>query len=382
MRAQGHFNKSQIIPALLLFISLIWVSPTANAQQATSDDLTLLKPQSGYSISIFTTNLPGPRLMALTKKGDILVSLTRNNQIILIPASDSTPQAKPGTPILLLEGLNHPHGLAIDGGWLYIAEQTQIVRYPFDAKNRTITGKPEVLLKNIPSGGHSTRTIRKGPDGWFYVSVGSSCNVCIEHHKWRATILRFKPGSKAQIYASGLRNAVGFDWHPTTKKLYSSDHGRDWLGDDLPPGEVNEIIGNGFYGWPFFYGNNIRDKEFGGNYREKSIGKPRAPAHQFTAHVAPLSLKFLKHSKITTNKAIALVTQHGSWNRSKKSGYKVVTLKWDEAGNISQSDFLSGFLQEQKVIGRPVDTLELKDGSVLISDDYHGTIWRMALSGE
>ena len=289
--------------------------------------------------------------------------------------ADKSPPALVG-PQVLLSGLDHPHGLALVEGWLYIAEERVVSRYRFDAKARRISGKREVVLRGMPGGGHSTRTIRLGPDGWFYVSVGSSCNVCIERHPWRAALLKFKPGQKPQIYATGLRNTVGYDWHPVTGALYGVDNGRDWLGDELPPGEVNLIRQGGFYGWPFFYGANVRDQQFRGRYDETVHGAPQAPIHEMKAHVAPLSLRFLPLSA-PGNPVSALITQHGSWNRSTKIGYKVVQLSWDASGAVTQKDFLTGFLHGKTVFGRPVDTLPLPGERVLISDDRRGVIWLM-----
>lgn len=335
--------------------------------------LETLKPADGFKLQILVEGLPGVRFMALTEKGDVIVSQSGAGRVTLIgfEASGGKPQK-----IILLKGLDRPHGLTIDGGFLYVAEETEVARYKFDAAQRKITGKRELLFDGMPSGGHSTRTIEKGPDGWFYVSVGSSCNVCIERHKWRAAMLRFQPGSEPEIYSTGLRNTVGYDWHPQTGDLYSVDNGRDWLGDDLPPGEVNKLSKGGFYGWPFFYGDNIRDTKFGGPYDEARHGKPIAPAHKFNAHVAPLSLRF--HARLKgAYAATALVAQHGSWNRSVPIGYKVVRLDFDGDGKITQSDFLSGFLTSNGVIGRPVDTLSLADGSILVSDDRNGVLIRM-----
>ncbi len=349
--------------------------PPLLADASLSGYLEKLKPAAGYRVQVLASGLGGARLMALTKRGDVVVSLAQSGRVVLLALSQS--DGKKLKPISLLKGLDRPHGLALDGAFLYVAEETAVARYPFDAQARKITGKRELLFDGMPSGGHSTRTIAKGPDGWFYVSVGSSCNVCVERHPWRAAILRFKPGAKPEIFATGLRNTVGYDWHPKTAALYSVDNGRDWLGDDLPPGEVNRITKGGFYGWPYFYGDNVRDNDFGGPYDETKHGKPVAPAHKFAAHVAPLSLRFYQNLK-GQNGAAALVAQHGSWNRSRPIGYKVVRLDFDAAGSIKQSDFLTGFLQNGRPIGRPVDTLALGDGSLLISDDYRGVILKMS----
>lgn len=365
----------------LVFLSLVCLSISLNAFGRT-DIQTIkkqLKPAPGYALSVFATGVRGARLMALTAEGDVLVSQSGSGLVSLIAGNQSNGIGTASPALTLLKGLDRPHGLAIDGNWLYVAEETKVLRYRFDAQKKQIIGKAEMLFDGMPSGGHATRTIAKGLDGWFYVSVGSSCNVCIERHKWRAALIRFKPKANLppEIYATGLRNTVGYDWHPKTGELYSVDNGRDWLGDDLPPGEVNLIVKGGFYGWPFFNGANVPDKDYGNQYNPAKHGKALGPAHRFKAHVAPLSLRFLKRFS-GDMEAVALVSQHGSWNRSKKIGYKVVRLDWSKDGVISQSDFLTGFLQGQTVLGRPVDTLELADGSVLISDDYQGVIWKMS----
>lgn len=359
------------VPFLLAGLAVVGLPVGACA--ADSDAvLKKLKPADGYSVSVFAEDLPDARLMVRTDTGDIIVSLRGPDKVVLLPVSGKTV----GEQITLLSGLDRPHGLVLHDGFLYVAEETRVVRYKFDAKARKLTGKGQEMFDDMPSGGHSTRTIRKGPDGWFYVSVGSSCNVCIEDNDWRATMLRFKPGSEPEVFATGLRNTVGYDWHPGTATLYSVDNGRDMLGDNIPPGEVNALVKGGFYGWPYFYGNNVKDPDVGDRHDEAKHGKPIAPAHAFNAHVAPLSLRFLSKAQDGAA-ATALVGQHGSWNRSSKIGYKVVKLSFAKDGVIKQSDFLSGFLQGETTIGRPVDTLELPDGRILVTDDENGMIWQM-----
>lgn len=375
----NEFYKKYLV---ILFLTSLYFSsfaPPAFALKNHSEILSKLRPASGYSVSIFAETLPRARFMVKTSKSDILVSQPSLGQITILFA-DKNDDGRPDGMATLIKDLRNPFGLQLDGPWLYVAEENRIVRFPFDEKRRKITGLAEVMVNNLPSGGHSTRTIIKGPDGWFYVTIGSSCNVCIERHKWRASMIRFKPKADVEIFATGLRNTVGYDWHPITKELFAVDNGRDWLGDDLPPGEVNKIVRNGFYGWPFFYGQSVKDDEFGGRYRVAKHGKPIDPVHEFVAHVAPLSLRFLRHSQLNEKEAAAaLVAQHGSWNRSELSGYRVVRLSWNKTGNIKQTVFLDGFLQAgKKVLGRPVDSLELKNGTVLISDDLNGVIWKVA----
>lgn len=196
---------------------------------------------------------------------------------------------------------------------------------------------------------------------------------------WRAGIIRFKPGQKAELYASGLRNTVGFDWQPGTNALYGVDNGRDWLGDNLPPEEVNRIVEGGFYGWPSLYGDNQPDPDYGKEARDRT-NHALPPVYGLPAHVAPLSILFLRRAKLAKFGDAALVAEHDSWNRSQKIGYQVVALRWRE-GQITEEPFLTGFLKgEGDVLGRPVDIVESPDGTIFISDDYNGVIWRVAPS--
>lgn len=326
----------------------------------------------GYDISLFANGMKSPRLMVETETGDIIVS-SYSSEVYLV-SGDKDGRADKTS--VLLRGLNLPHGLLLNDGWLYVAEQHQVSRIRFDPQKGTVSGKPETVLSGLPNnGGHSSRTLKKGPDGWFYLTIGSSCNVCRESHHWRATMLRFHPDKKAppQIHASGLRNTVGFDWQPKTGQLYGVENGRDWLGDNFPPDELNEIKAGGFYGWPWRHGNNIPDPDLGRSF----TGDALKPAFSFEAHIAPLSIRFLRHQKPASMQNTALVAQHGSWNRSTKNGYRIVSLHFGKDNAISRKIFLNGFLQGQKVIGRPVDIIERQNGNLLISDDYNGAIWRV-----
>ena len=335
-----------------------------------------LKLADGYRINIFATDLGKARVMAMTDAGDILVSDPRNDVIRLVLA-DRNKDARSDGVRILAKNLNAPHGLHLEAKTLFVAEEDRVSTFRFDPSKKTLSGR-RTILKGIPAGeGHSTRTISRGPDGWLYVSVGSSCNVCIEKHPWRSAIIRFRKGdADVEIFAEGLRNTVGFDWQPGTGALYGVNNGRDWLGNDFPPEEMNRIEKGGFYGWPFFNGDNIPDPDYGTHKRARSV-TPLPPVHTFGAHMAPLSIRFLRHQSGSGYKNAALVGLHGSWNRDIPAGYQVVSVHWDQSGRISHKPFIIGFEKDEDVIGRPVDTIEGPDGTIYVSDDYAGVIYRV-----
>lgn len=335
-----------------------------------------LKPQAPQDIDLkndfilkpYVRNLDSPRFMYVTESGDLLITEPPKGNVLLIPYK------KPEQKRILLSGLNNPHSMDVYENYLYIAEENAIGRIEFDAKEGRTMGRYERIIKNIPDdGGHWTRTIKFGPDGYGYVSIGSSCNVCIEKNPLRASISRFKPGDDHMtVYATGLRNAVGFDWSPTDGRLYATENSRDYLGDHFPPDELNLIQENQFYGWPYANGDRVPDPKFGIG-QEQMINKSQIPVFKFAAHQAPLGITFIKNPQSPLYKK-ALIAFHGSWNSSIKVGYKVVSLTF-ENGVITQNDFITGFLKNGKVIGRPVHVVEGKDGELYLSDDFNGVIY-------
>jgi glucose/arabinose dehydrogenase/mono/diheme cytochrome c family protein len=338
-----------------------------------------IQTPEGFAISTWATGLPNARFLRITPSGDLLVSQPRLGRITLLGA-DADGDGAPDARLALLEGLNRPHGLDLYDGWLYVGEADAIVRVRFDPVTRHVSGPIERVVTDLPTGGnHWTRTVRFGPDGWMYVSIGSSCNACEEEDERRATLMRFRPdGSAGEIYASGLRNTVGFDWDPRTGILYGTDNGRDLLGDDTPPCELNRIERGGDYGWPVAYGDKVPDPELGKGHSER-ISTSRPTAHAFAAHTAPLGITFLRaETWPAPYRGAALVSLHGSWNRTRKQGYEVVSLHFGERGSIAERKFVHGFELNGDVIGRPVDVAEGPDGAVYVSDDYTGSIYRVA----
>jgi glucose/arabinose dehydrogenase len=340
-----------------------------------------LRAADGYAVSVYA-EVPKARFLRPTPAGDLLVSVPREGKVVRL-VRDANGDGRPDAQETLLTGLDKPHGLDLHDGWLYVGEGSAIARVRYDDATGRAEGAIERIVTGLPAGGnHWTRTVRIGPDGRLYVTVGSSCNVCLEDDERRAAMLRFSlDGSAPEIYARGLRNAVGFDWQPGTGDLYATDNGRDLLGDDEPPCELNRVVQGGDYGWPVANGERRLDPDFGaGNEARAAASLP--PAHAFAAHNAPLGIVFLRsESQPPPYRGRALVALHGSWNRTKKDGYKVVSLAWDADGSIHEEDFVTGFLVDEDVIGRPVDVAEAASGAIFVSDDYAGVIYRVSRAG-
>lgn len=339
-----------------------------------------IKVAKGFQLSLFTRSISGARMLYATQTGDLLVSQPHQGKISLLQ-HDNNHDGHSDHQQVLLSNLNLPHGIAVHKGWLYVAETHAIGRIQFNEALGQTSGSYERINTTLPtSGNHWSRTLKIGPDSRLYVSVGSSCNVCIEKHSNRATILSFKlDGSDKKVHASGLRNSVGFDWHPITGDLYATDNGRDHLGDDIPPCELNKIVAGGFYGWPYAYGNKQIDPNFGKGQQDL-INQSISPVHHFKAHSAPLGIAFLAGDhwpKSFQNSAI--VALHGSWNRTEKQGYKLVSLQWgnhNDDNTIVEQDFVSGFEIGNHVIGRPVD-IATTENTLYFSDDYAGLIYQI-----
>jgi glucose/arabinose dehydrogenase len=337
-----------------------------------------LRPPPGATVSVFASDLPDARFMRFTPKGDLLLSQPRSGRVVLLEA-DRNGDGRSDGRREVLTGLNRPQGLDLHEGWLYVAETDAVGRVRFDPETGKSSGSFERLAKIPGGGGHWTRTLRFGPDDWMYVSIGSTCNVCIEKDARRAAIVRFHAdGSGEEIYATGLRNAVGFDWRSPDGQMYATDNGRDLLGDDFPPCELDKVVKGGFYGWPIANGNRVPDPDFGKG-QEARIAASIPPVHGFRAHNAPLGITFLRGDAVPAEyRGAAIAALHGSWNRTHKDGYKVVSLHWGSDDQVTEKDFLTGFLRpNEEVIGRPVDVAEGPDGSIYVSDDEAGAVYRV-----
>lgn len=341
-----------------------------------------LQLPEGFYWSRYAEGLTGARMMVMTGAEDLLVSLPRKGQIWRI-APDRDNDGRADDRELLLDNLDRPHGLALKDHWLYIAERDAVRRIAFDHQSGSVSGAMELLIDGLPGGGnHWSKSIGFGPDNRLYLSIGSSCNVCVEKDARRATMMRFTAeGGQGEVIATGLRNSVGFDWAPWNEALYATDNGRDLLGDNYPPDELNRIENGRFYGWPYINGFGDPDPDLGEGQAHR-LAEAVSPEFGFRAHNAPLGIYFNRSNHLPDRfQSSAFVALHGSWNRSIPDGYKVISLHWDGSGAISAKDFMTGFEQKGSVIGRPVDIVQNDEGVLFISDDYSGSIYRVEYRG-
>jgi glucose/arabinose dehydrogenase len=343
-----------------------------------ASDLKLNVPD-GVRLTVFADKVPKARHMAFDDQNILFLSRARDGKVVALPDNDKNGKADRSVPIL--DGRRAPHGLAfvqLDSGYyLYVAEEDRVVRLKRTAKPFTY-GKPEVLVAGIPTGGHFTRTI-KIKNNKMYVSIGSSCNVCIEDSPLRAAIWQYDlDGKNGKLFAAGLRNSVGIEFSPYSGELWGVNNGRDWQGDDHPREELNIIKEGKDYGWPRCHENSLADPEYGKGF---DCAKTEPPAYTFTAHMAPLGLEFYQKGNLPAKYNNSLfVSFHGSWNRSVPAGYKVVRVILNDKGEIqSHEDFITGWLlPDGSKQGRPVDVQLSPDGDLYLSDDSRGVVYRIS----
>ena len=345
-------------------------TPAAETIQST------LKTPDGFSIGLYASNINNARFMQFTKTGDLVIAQPLEARVTLIERDRNGDGVADGARVLL-DNLVRPHSVDFYNGYLYVAESNAVGRVAFDQQRGALTGDYEQIITGLgDDGGHYKKTIRFGPDGYLYLSSGSTCNVCIEEDEQRATITRYRPdGSGEERYATGLRNAVGLDFSPVDGALYATDNGRDMLGDDYPPCELNKVEAGKFYGWPYVNGFGDLDPDFG---NPEKLAESTPPVHGFRAHNAPLGIRFINIDQFPDEyQNAALVALHGSWNRSTYDGYKVVSLHQQADGSFDERDFIWGFEEAGTIRGRPVDVAVGPDQCVYVSDDYAMAIYRV-----
>lgn len=336
-----------------------------------------IKLPAGFSISVYA-EAPGARSMTMSPAGTLFIGTQRAGVVYAVKDTDGDHVADKKWTIAA--GLNNPNGVAVKNGNLYVAEISKVSKFPDIENHLSDTGKREIIYDKFPrEWAHGWKYIAFGPDGKLYVPVGAPFNIGMPDEQ-HASLFRINDdGTGLEKYASGIRNTVGFTWHPDTKQIWFTDNGRDQMGDDVPPCELNTAPKAGMhFGYPYFHGDTIRDPQFAGTHEATEF---TPAAKKLGAHVAPLGLKFYTGAMFPSEyKNQLFIAEHGSWNRSKKSGYKVSLVKFENGKPGAYDPFASGWLDEetQRAWGRPVDVLMLADGSMLVSDDQAGVVYRIS----
>ncbi|WP_428267530.1 PQQ-dependent sugar dehydrogenase [Haliangium sp.] len=341
-----------------------------------------LRLPPGFQVEVYTKEVPNARAMALSDKGTLFVGSRKEGKVYAVVDADGDMRAD--RVHVLAEGLTMPVGVDLHGGDLYVSAVDRIVRLDDIEAHLDDPPAPVVVSAAFPSDlHHGWKFIRFGPDGLLYVPVGAPCNLCLKEDPRYASIMRMKPdGSELEVYAHGVRNTVGFDWHPQTGALWFTDNGRDWLGDDGPGDELNHASEKGqHFGYPFCHAGAIADPEYGA---QRGCSEFRPPTQVLGPHVASLGMRFYTGDQFPERyRGAIFIAEHGSWNRAQPLGYRlsVVTLGPDGSAR-DYRPFAEGWLEANGAWGRPVDVLVHPDGSLLISDDRAGWIYRVRYQGE
>jgi glucose/arabinose dehydrogenase len=347
------------------------------APSADPPQLDALKLPDGFAIEVYATGVPNARSLALGGKGIVYVSTRRDNRVYAVV--DRNGDRKAEKVFTVAQGLAVPNGIAYRNGSLFIAQIPRLLRIDGIDGRLANPPKPVVVNDALPTHEHhGWRYIKFGPDGWLYMPVGAPCNICKREEPIYASIARMKPdGTGLEVFAKGVRNSVGFDWHPETKELWFTENGRDSLGDDIPPDELNRAPQAGMdFGYPHCHGGVIRDPEFG----DRACTEFEPPVQNLGPHTAALGMRFYTGTMFPPEyKNAIIIAEHGSWNRARKLGFRVMVVRLDGNKAVSYEPLITGWLDEQsdQAWGRPVDVEVLDDGSLLISDDWKGVLYRV-----
>ncbi len=358
-----------------LFAGLILLMSTSASVHAASLPLSSLTLPPGFQIELFA-RVPNARQMALGKTM-LFVGSMRAGKVYAIPLQGAR------TPRVIADNLDMPVGVAFREGDLYVSAVDRVLRLRDIEARVNQPLKPEVVSTAYPNETHhGWKFIAFGPDGKLYVPVGAPCNICEPDPDRFATITRLDVNSgKIEIVARGVRNSVGFDWHPQSGELWFTDNGRDWLGDDAPPDELNRVSQTGqHFGYPYCHGGTIADPELG---QSKQCTEFVAPVQNLGAHVASLGMRFYTGKAFPARYQHAVfIAEHGSWNRSRKNGYRISVVRLQNNRAVSYEPFISGWQSNESAWGRPADVLVMPDGSLLVSDDHAGAIYRVTYRGK
>lgn len=334
----------------------------------------------GFTVSLYASGVEGARSLALGAQGTVFVGTRDEGNVYALPGSLDGRRAQ--RVVTLASGLRLPNGVAFRDGALYVAEVNRVVRFDGIENRLDNPPAPAVVNDSFPDRDHhGWKFIRFGPDGMLYVPVGAPCNNCLEGDPRFASIMRMRPdGSGLEIFASGVRNTVGFDWNPASGDLWFTDNGRDFLGDDQPADELNRARTPGLhFGFPFCHAGTLPDPEFG---ERRPCPEFVPPELKLGAHVAALGMRFYDAAMFPSDyRGSIFIAEHGSWNRSTPVGYRIVRVRLEQGRATQAEVFVDGWLEGATAWGRPVDLLVMPDGALLVSDDRAGAVYRIAYAG-
>jgi len=369
-------------PAALQESTLHPFAPHLTGRPAKDLPVNTLKVPAGFKVEVWADGIPEARSLALGDKGTVFVSNRNAKSVYAVVDKGGKREVR-----TLFTGLDAPNGIAFNKGTLYVAERGRITRHDGIEGKLDSPGEGKVVVDNLdPSraAGHFWKFLAMGPDGKLYFNIGAPGNIVMPNYM-QASIMRVDPANGVlETVARGVRNSVGFDWHPKTKELWFTNHGRDWLGDDSPNDTLHRVAAKTVpnFGYPFCHQGDTLDPEYGKN---RSCAEFAKPALKLGAHIAPLGMRFYTGKMFPAEyQNNAFIAMHGSWNRTTKQGYNVMRVTFDEKGQPKMQPFVTGFMTDEKadppMWGRPVDLLVMKDGSMLFSDDYNGIIYRVTYS--
>lgn len=377
-------GKSLIIGLLALVVlvfaiyAVLITVPIKNCGE-NGTELDCIKLPPGFSIDYYAEDVEGARSMALSPNGTLFVGSRGAGKVYAV--LDSNNDSKADDVLVIAQGLNSPNGVAFRNGSLYVAEISRVIRYDNIEAMLENPPEPVIVNDNFPSDTHhGWKYIKFGPDGKLYVPVGMPCDICNKEGEDEryGTIMRMEPdGSQLEIFSRGIRNTVGFDWHPETGELWFTDNGRDWLGDDIPPDELNRAPEEGMhFGFPYCHGGYIPDPEFG---ELRNCSEFRSPEINLGPHVAALGMTFYTGTMFPEEyRDQIFIAEHGSWNRKIPIGYRVSLVRLENGKAVRYEPFADGWLQGFSSWGRPVDVLVMPDGALLVSDDKNNAIYRIS----
>jgi glucose/arabinose dehydrogenase len=367
-----------IVLAALIVVGCVYSGYLANMLPTAAAELDELTLPPGFRIAVYAADVPNARQMALGPPGVVFVGSRSEGKVYAVVDRDGGHR----TVHVLASGLNMPSGVAFRDGALYVAAVNRVLRFRDVARDPAHPPKPEIVTDAYPSDAHhGWKFIAFGPDGRLYVPVGAPCNICAPPGPLHATITRLDlAGGRPEVVARGVRNSVGFDFDPATGDLWFTDNGRDWLGDDQPPDELNHLTKVGeHFGFPFCHGSGLRDPEHNAGH---ACSEFTPPARELGPHVASIGMRFYTGRMFPDKyRGGVFIAEHGSWNRSTPIGYRVSFVKIENGRATSYEPFAAGWLKGGAASGRPADVLVMPDGALLVSDDKAGRIYRITYAG-